>query len=183
MSWRADFLEARDGRQRELDRLLGQSTPEAAASFLLIGANVPGCDKHRPGIARLLRGALDSLERSIGLKVLLSPKGSAWVLPYRVFQPATHRGQKSRCGASRPKAPPRACWMWMSTVQTVPRWTGPVWGFRRDPALYVPSRRVSASCCGAIPTRNSWNEWIRCCGLLCRPRAVFSLNYSPPTCG
>ena len=72
MSWRADFLEARDGRQRELDRLLRQSTPEAAASFLLIGANVPGCDKHRPGIARLLRGALDSLERSIGLRVLLS---------------------------------------------------------------------------------------------------------------
>jgi len=72
MSWRADFLEARDGRQRELDRLLRQSTPEDAASFLLISANVPGCDKHRPGIARLLRGALDSLERSIGLRVLLS---------------------------------------------------------------------------------------------------------------
>ena len=38
----------------------------------MISANVPGCDKHRPGIARLLRGALDSLQGSIGLKVLLS---------------------------------------------------------------------------------------------------------------
>ncbi len=72
MSGRSDFLEARDGRQQELDRILGQSRPEDAASFLLISANVPGCDKHRPGIARLLRGALDSLQGSIGLKVLLS---------------------------------------------------------------------------------------------------------------
>jgi triphosphoribosyl-dephospho-CoA synthase len=72
MSGREDFLEARDGRQQELDRILRQSRPEDAASFFLISANVPGCDKHRPGIACLLRGALDSLRGSIGLKVLLS---------------------------------------------------------------------------------------------------------------
>jgi triphosphoribosyl-dephospho-CoA synthase len=72
MSWRADFLEARDGRQRELDRTLGQARPEDAASFFLISANIPGCDKHRPGITRLLRRALDSLQEAIGLKVLFT---------------------------------------------------------------------------------------------------------------
>jgi triphosphoribosyl-dephospho-CoA synthase len=72
MTWRSDFLKARDGRQQELDRILGQAKPEDAASLLLVSANVPGCDKHRPGIARLLRGALDSLQGSIGLKVLFT---------------------------------------------------------------------------------------------------------------
>ena len=72
MSRRMDFLEARDGRQQELDRIVGQSRPEDAASFFLISANIPGCDKHRPGIARLLRGALDSLQEAIGLKVLFT---------------------------------------------------------------------------------------------------------------
>jgi triphosphoribosyl-dephospho-CoA synthase len=70
MTWRLDFLAARDGRQRELNRILGQVRAEDAASLLSISANVPGCDKHRPGIARLLRGAMDSLQKSIGLKVL-----------------------------------------------------------------------------------------------------------------
>jgi hypothetical protein len=71
MSWRSDFLEARDGRQRELDRILAQSGPEDA-SLLFISTNVPGPDKHRPGIARLLGGALDSLRQEIGVKVLRS---------------------------------------------------------------------------------------------------------------
>ena len=70
MTCSADFLEARDGRQQELDRTLARAKPEDALSFLLIGVNVPGCDKHRPGISRLLRGALDSLQAVIGLKVL-----------------------------------------------------------------------------------------------------------------
>ena len=72
MTWRLHFVEARDGRQRELDRTLGQARPEDAASFLLISANVPGYDKHRPGISRLLRGALDSFQAAIGLKVLVT---------------------------------------------------------------------------------------------------------------
>ncbi len=72
MTWRLDFLEARDGRQRELNRILGQVRAEDAASLLSISANVPGCDKHRPGIARLLRGALDSLQKAIGLKLLFT---------------------------------------------------------------------------------------------------------------
>jgi triphosphoribosyl-dephospho-CoA synthase len=72
MSWMSDFLEARDERQRVLDRTLERARPEDAASFLLISANVPGCDKYRPGITRLLRGALDSLREAIGLKVLFT---------------------------------------------------------------------------------------------------------------
>jgi triphosphoribosyl-dephospho-CoA synthase len=74
MSRRSDFLEARDRRQQELDRILRRARPEDAPSFLLISANVPGGDKYRPGIARLLRGALDSLKVSIGLNVLLSQR-------------------------------------------------------------------------------------------------------------
>jgi phosphoribosyl-dephospho-CoA transferase len=72
MTRSSDFLAARDGRQQEIDRILGQAKPDDAASFLVISANVPGCDKHRPGISRLLRGALDSLQQAIGLKVLFT---------------------------------------------------------------------------------------------------------------
>jgi triphosphoribosyl-dephospho-CoA synthase len=63
---RADLLEARDGRQRSLQRALGSST------VLMISANLPGADKHRPGTARLLRAALDGLDRAIGLELLES---------------------------------------------------------------------------------------------------------------
>jgi triphosphoribosyl-dephospho-CoA synthase len=72
MSGRTNFLEARDARQQELENLLRRIAPEDAASVLLISANVPGPDKHRPGIARLLGGALDSLQREIGVNVLRS---------------------------------------------------------------------------------------------------------------
>lgn len=68
----AALLAARDERQRELDRILGQAGAEDAASLLLISANVPGCDKFRPGISSLLRGALDSLHDAVGLKVLFT---------------------------------------------------------------------------------------------------------------
>jgi len=66
----SDFLDARDNRQRELDRTVAETGPEDAASFLFISANVPGSDKHRPGISRLLRNAVDSLQQATGLKVL-----------------------------------------------------------------------------------------------------------------
>jgi holo-ACP synthase CitX len=72
MNCRSDFLKARDERQKELDRILGEARPEDAASFLFISANVPGRDKLRPGISRLLRGALDSLHKTVGLKVLFT---------------------------------------------------------------------------------------------------------------
>jgi triphosphoribosyl-dephospho-CoA synthase len=68
----SDFLAARDERQQELDRILGQIRADEAASLLLISANVPGCDKLRPGISRLLRGALDSLHKAAGIKVLFT---------------------------------------------------------------------------------------------------------------
>ncbi len=76
MSWNSDyraaFLEARDERQQELDRILGQARAKDAASLLVISSNVPGRDKFRPGISRLLRGALDSLHDAVGLKVLFT---------------------------------------------------------------------------------------------------------------
>ena len=72
MTWGRDFLEARDHRQQELNRTLGQCIREGAASVLLIGANVPGPEKLRPGISCLVRTALDSLRESIELTVLLT---------------------------------------------------------------------------------------------------------------
>lgn len=68
----SDFLDARDARQRELDRTLEEARPEDAASFLFISTNVPGSDKYRPGVSRMLRNALESLQQAIGLKVLVS---------------------------------------------------------------------------------------------------------------
>jgi triphosphoribosyl-dephospho-CoA synthase len=66
---RGDFLEARDGRQRELDLCLGQAGPEAA-SILFLSTNVPGPDKQRPGISRLLREALAQAREALGLRFL-----------------------------------------------------------------------------------------------------------------
>jgi triphosphoribosyl-dephospho-CoA synthase len=63
---RAGLLEAREARQRELQRALSFQ----ASTFLLISTNVPGGDKHRPGLSRLLRGALDALQDRIGIEVL-----------------------------------------------------------------------------------------------------------------
>ena len=62
---RADLLEARDGRQRSLRRGLGRTV-------LMLGANLPGPDKHRPGVARMLRAALEALDQAIGLELLES---------------------------------------------------------------------------------------------------------------
>jgi len=67
---KAALLEARDARQRELQRALAQAHSEDAASLLLVGTNVPGGDKHRPGIASLLHGARHSLQKALGLKPL-----------------------------------------------------------------------------------------------------------------
>jgi triphosphoribosyl-dephospho-CoA synthase len=72
MNVRSDFLDARDARQRELDHTLGEARPEDAASFLFVSTNVPGADKHRPGVSRLLRNAIELLQQAIGLRVLLS---------------------------------------------------------------------------------------------------------------
>jgi triphosphoribosyl-dephospho-CoA synthase len=72
MTWRLDFLAARDARQEALLRILGQATPEPAASFLLIGTNIPGSDKHRPGLSRLLSDARDALQKAVGLEVLFT---------------------------------------------------------------------------------------------------------------
>ncbi len=68
----AALLTARDERQRELNCILELARAEESASLLMISANVPGCEKLRPGISRLLRGALDTLHDAIGLKLLFT---------------------------------------------------------------------------------------------------------------
>lgn len=65
----AAFLEARDGRQRELQRALDRG---GAAALLLVGTNIPGPRKHRPGLPRLVQDALAALHTELGLEVLLS---------------------------------------------------------------------------------------------------------------
>ena len=72
MNWKLRYLEARDARQQAVNRLLGPARPGDAASLLLLSANIPGEEKHRPGVARLLRNALSALTGAIGLKGLLS---------------------------------------------------------------------------------------------------------------
>jgi triphosphoribosyl-dephospho-CoA synthase len=67
-----DFLEARDARQQQLHHLLSEAGN--AASIVMISANIPGEEKHRPGVSRLLRGALASLQKTIGLNVQVSRK-------------------------------------------------------------------------------------------------------------
>jgi triphosphoribosyl-dephospho-CoA synthase len=66
---RADLLEARDARQASAQSALGRGV-----SILMISANMPGADKHRPGVARMLSRALDSLQGAIGLEMLESPR-------------------------------------------------------------------------------------------------------------
>jgi triphosphoribosyl-dephospho-CoA synthase len=68
----ARFLEARDDRQRELQRALAEAGARGAASVVMASANVPGAVKDRPGLAGMVHGALDGLEDAIGLKVTLS---------------------------------------------------------------------------------------------------------------
>jgi holo-ACP synthase CitX len=70
MDGTADFLEARDARLRELERTLEQAA--TSGSILFISTKVPGPLKFRPGVARLLQGALERLHRAIGLQVLAS---------------------------------------------------------------------------------------------------------------
>ena len=62
----ADLLEARDRRQQSLERALARG----AATVVMISANLPGPDKHRPGSARLLRAALGALDAAVGLERL-----------------------------------------------------------------------------------------------------------------
>ena len=64
----ADLLEARDRRQQSLERALARG----AATVVMISANLPGPDKHRPGSARLLRAALGALDAAVGLERLES---------------------------------------------------------------------------------------------------------------
>ncbi len=66
----ADFLEARDARQRELTRALFLF--EGSGCLLMAGTNVPGPDKHAGGLAALLDEALERLARTHPLRILVS---------------------------------------------------------------------------------------------------------------
>ncbi len=63
------LLQARDARQEDLLRLLRRG---GAASVLCLGVNVPGPRKLRPGVSRLVRGALEALARTIPLEPRVS---------------------------------------------------------------------------------------------------------------
>ena len=70
MTEAAEFLAARDARQRELDRVLAMAAP--AGAVLLIGANVHGAHKQRPGLAHLTHAALEALTTELDLSPAVS---------------------------------------------------------------------------------------------------------------
>lgn len=72
MTLRQGILQTRDARQGELQRAMDRAGSEDAASVLVISTNVPGGNKHRPGLSGLVQGAVHSLQEVIGLKKLLS---------------------------------------------------------------------------------------------------------------
>jgi triphosphoribosyl-dephospho-CoA synthase len=59
MTRQLDYLEARDARHAQLQRAFTRLGP--ADSILFLGANIPGPDKALPGLAGLLRSALNAL--------------------------------------------------------------------------------------------------------------------------
>jgi len=65
-----ELLEARDARQALLDRTVGAG--DGRSAFLFLSANVPGERKYRPGLARLLREGVATLEASLRLEVVVS---------------------------------------------------------------------------------------------------------------
>ena len=62
-------LEARDARQEALSRALGSAREQQAGCLLFISTNIPGDDKHRPGLTALVGGALDALRQRIDLRL------------------------------------------------------------------------------------------------------------------
>lgn len=66
------FLSARDARQQELLRVLAAPAAANAASVLFLSTNVPGPEKQRPGLARLVDRALADLAEALPLEVVLS---------------------------------------------------------------------------------------------------------------
>jgi len=63
-----DYLDARDARQAWLERALAAARARGLASVVTLGANLPGADKHRPGVARLARTGLERLQAGFALE-------------------------------------------------------------------------------------------------------------------
>ncbi len=72
MNLRQGLLEARDGRQGKLQRAMEESPSGPATSILMISSNIPGGDKHRPGLSRMLAGACHSLRQTLDLEMLFA---------------------------------------------------------------------------------------------------------------
>jgi len=68
----ARLLGARDARQGDLLRALAESAATGAGSVLCLSTNVPGPEKQRPGLARLVQQALADLAEALPLEVALS---------------------------------------------------------------------------------------------------------------
>jgi triphosphoribosyl-dephospho-CoA synthase len=77
----ARILSARDERQRALQRILDQAAG-TGASVLFLSTNVPGPEKRRPGLARLVQGALADLGELLPFDVVRS--GSDLLGPFRI---------------------------------------------------------------------------------------------------
>ena len=67
---RLAFLDARDQRQQALD--LASSEPPRFASILMISTNLPGREKHRPGVSRLFQAGCSALQASVAPEFLAS---------------------------------------------------------------------------------------------------------------
>lgn len=68
----AQFLGARDVRQQDLLRALAQPFRASMASVLFLSTNVPGPEKLRPGLVRLVEQALADLAEALPLEIVVS---------------------------------------------------------------------------------------------------------------
>jgi holo-ACP synthase CitX len=65
---RADFLEARDARQAQLQRALAEARGRSLPTVLALGTNLPGPHKLRPGLCRLVQAGLRGLRETLDLR-------------------------------------------------------------------------------------------------------------------
>jgi holo-ACP synthase CitX len=61
---KTEFLAARDARQALLDRACRMARETGSKAVLFISVNVPGADKNRPGVDRLVESAVSALHRA-----------------------------------------------------------------------------------------------------------------------
>jgi triphosphoribosyl-dephospho-CoA synthase len=99
----AGLLEARDARQRELERALAQLGSRGGC-VVLAGTNVPGPAKHRPGLLRLFHAALDALGRELPLVPALA--GFDLLGPFQIAYAASEAEAAKRIAVALEEAAP-----------------------------------------------------------------------------